>query len=523
MVSVKLSRGTTRLDVLVAHSMNPENIQHPTSNALSWGRPWMWDVGCWMFLSFYLVFFPRTACAERPVVLSPQLITLPADCSMPRFVDVDRDGRTDMLVIDRAAKTVWNYHQRPGGFTNAPDQIVPLAPGTAWVSPCDVDAHSGLELLMSMSNGLVYARQNAGLFESERRTLIEASQVFTNVDFPVLPLLSTNKTSTNDLVPVISERQAVLYHRNSAYEWSAGPPVTLSVAPARFSAERDWWGDQWTVGCNPAHSFGVYQSYRAKPEPRRDAEPENDSIRKILGNLKKENKTNPPHIEVVDVDGDGRQDLVLWQEHEMPALKCDVYIFLRGADQRLPEQPTQVLRCHGFPIPIGSTRQWSPVHDLNGDGICELVLLELKVSVLSVNGVIETFLSHGIDWELTIRTLRGGVFPGSPDAAVPVKGILPAQVLAGWSFFIQGDFNGDGRPDLLVRRSDTQWNIFFSSTDGRWFVSQPAVTFHTPLQGSMEISDLNGDGLADIVWHDLEKSSVCIYFSPSPPVKGGRP
>jgi hypothetical protein len=236
----------------------------------------------------------------------------------------------------------------------------------------------------------------------------------------------------------------------------------------------------------------------------------------------------------VDVDGDGREDLVLWQLTGNLGFKTDICIFPstlrstatedgRGANGQLPEQPTQVLRCRGFPIPLGSTRQWSPVHDLDGDGIRELVLLEFKPDILSANGVVETFLSHGIDWVLTIRTFHGGAFSGSPDASVEVKGILPAEVLGGWTFFIDGDFNGDGRPDFLVRRTETQWNFYFSTTDGRWFAPQPAMTFDAPTKGYLEIKDLNGDGLSDVVWHEPDEHMLSIFMSPARQAKGGKP
>ena len=58
----------------------------------------------------------------------------------------------------------------------------------------------------------------------------------------------------------------------------------------------------------------------------------------------------------------------LWQVNDKLDFKTDIYIFLRGADQKLPERPTQILHCGGFPIPIGSTYEASPVMDLNGDG-----------------------------------------------------------------------------------------------------------------------------------------------------------
>src|SRR6185295_4595285 len=148
-----------------------------------------------------------------PVELSRQLITLPTNTSASLFLDIDEDGRSDLLVLDPVEKKLFNFHQRPSGFTNSPDQIISLPPQTAWVAPCDVDAHPGLELLMSTATGLVYSRRNDGLFESERHTLIAAGQIFTNNDSPILTLLNTNSAGTNDLIPLISAGQTVLYHR----------------------------------------------------------------------------------------------------------------------------------------------------------------------------------------------------------------------------------------------------------------------------------------------------------------------
>lgn len=459
----------------------------------------------------------------EPVALSARWITLPASASMLRFADVDGDGLADLLVLDPAERTLLNYHQRPDGFPSAPDQVIPLPPKVAWLAPCDVDVHPGLELLMSTAGGLVYSRQNAGLFELERRPLIEASQVFSNFDFPFLTLLNTNKPGTNDLIPLISAGQAVPYHRDSAYEWSPGTPLTLHAAPATWSVSLDPWDTPWTLGPTPARRLEVSQSVRARHSPNRDQEPETEAIRKLMDEMSKSGEEEPPRLERADVNGDGREDLVLWQTKASPIPKTDVCIFLRGADQQLPERPTQVLRCRGFPIPIGSLYQASPVRDLDGDGVCELVLLEFKTSILSADGVVETFLSHGIDWALTIRTFQHGTFSGSPEASVPVKGVLPSQFLGVWGYLIQGDFNGDGRLDLLIRRSETQWNVFFSTADGRWFEPQPALTFEAPARGYMEIKDLNGDGLSDIIWHDPDRHRCAIYMSPARQAKGQQP
>ena len=470
-----------------------------------------------------LIFLAVQVGRADPVELSRQGITLPANAGAPLFVDIEGSGRCNLLVIDTAEKKLLNYRQRPDGFTNSPDQVIPLPPQTAWVALCDVDAHPGLELLMSTANGLFYCRQNAGRFESERHPLIEVNQGFTNYDLPTLTLLSTNKTGTNDVIPVISAGQAVLYHRNSAYEWSPGPPLALDVKQSAWHANQYPWRDLWALGSNPAHRLDVEQSFRAQPKRARDKEPENEVIRKIIADMKKNAFASPPQLDRVDVDGDGREDLVLWQAGGMLDFKTDVYIFLRDADQQLPEQPTQVLHCQGFPIPIGSTYKRSLVHDLNGDGVCELVLLEIKTRIISESGLVEMVVSHGLDWALRIRSFHHGAFSRSPDASELVKGILPSEVLAGWPFLVQGDFNGDGRLDLLVRRSDTQWNIFCSTTDGHWFATQPAMTFDVPARGVIEIQDLNGDGLSDIIWHEWDKPNLSIFMSPPRQAKGKNP
>ena len=69
-----------------------------------------------------------TSAAPAPVVLPRQVIALPANAGEPLFVDIEGTGRSSMLVIDRAAKTLLNYLQRPDGFPAKPDQVIPLPP-----------------------------------------------------------------------------------------------------------------------------------------------------------------------------------------------------------------------------------------------------------------------------------------------------------------------------------------------------------------------------------------------------------
>lgn len=486
----------------------------------------------------WLVFLAASAIGAGTNGFQCDLIVLPGHPGVSHFADIDNDGRLDLLAVDPVEQKLLIFRQRLSGFTNAPDQVVELPPQTAWIVLYDVDAHPGLELLLSTATGLVYHRQNRGVFESERHTLFKAEQVFTNADPPILISLAANAA-----IPVISATNEVLHRRNSAFAWDAGQSMALEVI------SNQWFGyhNDWNMGPNPSYHLRVHQTLRSKSNVLSDGKPdsdtlaaqvnakgvqflraddkqaENDSLRKLIAEMKKAGPRHQPGINRVDLNGDGQKDLVLWQILGDFESRTDVYVFLRGADGTLPERPSQILHCRGFPIPVGSPQQISPIGDLKGDGTYALVLLDVKSTIASVSSVVEMALSRGLDLTLTIRSSNRGLFARSPDAALSVTAIMPVESMGEWPLFLWGDFNGDGRLDFVVRRATTQWNIYLSTDDGHWFKPQPAMTFEKPMPGYFDLADLNGDGRSDIVLRAKDDARIFIFLSQSQPMKGRNP
>jgi hypothetical protein len=457
-----------------------------------------------------------------PIELSRQSITFPG-ASFPLFVDLECSGRSDVLALDQASKSLLIYRQSKTGYTNSPDQTIPLPPRTAWVAPCDVDAHPGLELLFASAAGYSYSRQVAGRFETELHPLVTGSQVFTNADNPILLLISTNPASqkfTNLSLPLISDREAVVYHWKDSGAWVADAPLPLKPQPASWQAsleENDWAiasiNPATHQSVHPALDLNAFQSFLAKSANSQTNEPLSENVRKLMAALGTNGLSGRPMMRHMDIDGDGRKDLVVWQVTGWLDMRTDLYIFLRGADGKLPDRPTQTLHCRGFPIPIGSVFNQTPLGDINGDGVCELILLEPKATMFSPNSVLEAALSHEIEWSLAIRSLTRGRISNEPQAYIPLRMLLSLEDLEDWPICIHGDFNRDGHPDLVVRRKETLWNIFFSTKDARWFESQPALTFTAPIHGSLDIKDLNGDGRADIIWREQNEHRISVYLT----------
>ncbi len=456
------------------------------------------------------VLFILTECRAATNGFQMQTITLPESGGWSRFVDLDGDRRQELIAIEPLQNRLAIYLQSAAGFATNPSQTLNLPPYTAWVTAHDLDPAPGLELLVSTPGGLFYFRHGKDGFESEPQTLIKTEQAFTNDEIPLYVSLLTNSA-----LPVISANQAVMYTNTNGTGWRAGEPLPLKVQGASWFTDRK----QWTAGPNSARGLHIQESVRAASPKSETNKVEEAPVNKLLESITNSSLRHLPGTKHIDLNGDKRKDLVVWDFFPGLDPKTDVYVFLRGQDDKLPDRPTQTLHCRGGPLPVGSTWENCPIADLKGDGTCELVLFDLATTLTSASSIVDMVLSGGLDCALTIRTFNHGVFSANPNATIPVRTVMPVtsvtpvEDMMEWPFFIHGDFNGDGRLDLVVRRSVNQWSILFSTRDEGWFAPIPAMSFETPIPGSLEIRDLNGDGLSDIVLRPENDPRIFVFLN----------
>jgi hypothetical protein len=469
---------------------------------------------------FILAFLLLGASLSHAVEFKRQVITMssdPAWLTGTQLMDIDNDGLTDLLAVVALEHKLQVYRQQRSGFTTMPDQTVALPELTAWVGSYDVDPYPGKELLFSTAAGLVYLRQRNGVFESSFRTLIEVEQVFLT-QYPQIMTELACSPDDNVVIPVVLADRTVLYEKGDDNQWRPGRTLDLHRTQSRWQREHL----DWMAGSNAAFTVSIRTQFRTDENGHaiEEEKAENAAIQKLIDQISTNDNQSHHGVKRQDVNGDGRQDLVLWKSLRDMNPKTTVLIFVRGRDDRLPERPTHVLRGSGVPIRVNFEQGVSPLWDLDGDGKCELILVALKSRATSWSSLVDVVLSGGVDWIFTVRSGRDGDYSGGPDFQMDITSRTPSDKSVEWMFLMDGDFNGDGRKDILLERSSDQYDVYLSDTSSGFFRSQPATSFRAPVDAWVHVADFNGDSISDFQTLERRITRVTVFLSQAGKQKG---
>jgi hypothetical protein len=221
-----------------------------------------------------------------------------------------------------------------------------------------------------------------------------------------------------------------------------------------------------------------------------------------------------------DINRDGRVDLIkntsLSEPWFIPGTysgKVLVQIYTADEYGQIPAQPQQVFRKNDW---INSI----PVVDVDGDGCLDLVLGYSKFD--SREGFRKAFTAKQLDFTLRFHFYRPGEgFPEESDCDVDLLVCLdhPSIDLSyprGRYFetFVNllGDFDGDGRRDLLVRDRADRISVYPFVSRQTGFSRTADISFgYTDPTDQLQIADLNNDGVSDLILK-LSKQEVFRVF-----------
>ncbi len=203
----------------------------------------------------------------------------------------------------------------------------------------------------------------------------------------------------------------------------------------------------------------------------------------------------PPKID--DINRDGFVDaLATFPSKGVTAL------FLGKAGVQVFTSPDQVLRFDG----------WTLAHilqDVNGDGRKDLILA--KMEKVGFWGGLQILITKTIDVDIVAYLNRAdGRYGESPDYTrrIEVPLILSAshqmlKIETPYLLNFTGDFNRDGRRDMLFKSGMQELSVHFGTPEGVFTedVDLRIPTIDTAAYSSSQptVADLNGDGVSDLV------------------------
>ena len=447
---------------------------------------------------------------KRQVVQVP---STPSDWTWPYWKDINKDGLVDLLALVQRQNRVFICLQNKSGFPSAPNQSLELPEGTAWCTLHDVNSHPGDEILISTTKALAYYRQDDGVFETQPQILFQAEQVFVKGTTPRVFDIGHPKNLKN-AIPVIFPDHTILYASDANYEFKPGKRIELKFKAAleRFSF------NSWSLGSRQSRQIRIETIAQAKSKGREEKEPtnQNDYIRKMLRQTE-DKELQACFVERHDLNKDGNKDVVLLHLQQGIGIRTNLMIFHRQKDGSLPEQPDQILRCRGMPIVGDYPRPTycTPFFDINDDGFLDIAMMELKTVLTSASAFLEMAAAKAMAWTLTVRLFnqqRG--FSDRADFRMDFMTMLPISEGFSHAVSLKGDFNADGRKDLIVRRSPTHSDIYLSSLRTGFFEREPKIQLQVPAEHqTSSIKDLNNDGLTDISLIDYEKGQITVFLS----------
>jgi len=469
----------------------------------------------WITTILFLFVLVGIVHADNTLALRQQNIEVPMSRLSrlwPYWKDTNGDGLTDLLAFSQEESILHIYNQKKSGFSADPTQTIEFPEGVAWFTLYDVSEHPGDEMLISTNDGLVYYHQNNGFFETKHEKLIGAKQVIPKNHPPIVKEPDKWPEDFKNTIPLVFADHTVIYKIDESYRLKTVQKIEHEF---KKTMDKDNW-NSWSIGPKKSDRILMRTMAREKSKSHEEGSTEeNEYIRKLL---KKTKAKHGQHcsVERRDIDNDGNKDVILLHIQEDIDVKTNIIIFKRRQSGELPEKPDQILRCRGIPI-IGEhpgSDHSTPFFDVNNDGFSDIVFMEIKKLLTSVSALFEMATSEGVDWILTVRLYKSGKgFSNRADFKMDFKTILPFSENFADLIKIKGDFNADGRKDLIIKRSTTQSDIYVSSLSNGFFEQQPRLRLETPLKGQIFVEDLNSDGISDIYVIDYEKDRITLFIS----------
>ena len=440
--------------------------------------------------------------------------------------DFDRDGRNDLLIvhtsIEKDGETLkWFtvYWQGDEGFKDSRVQTWEADERAAAVDVGDIYGDPQGEIAFLAGDGVFVYTQDDGIFSKQPILLLEEKSLLGLVPEEDIPewnfILDLDDDGKDDLIVPQIGRYIIYLRDENGYRRAGSPRIHMSFslgAESDRQAREDERQDSQVPSLRVSYRGAGLTSADFDGDGVKDLiavwrdnlnvylqksgrfEDEADKRMKMELSSKEERESGISQVSLrlEDMNNDGILDIVgLKSRFRGPTnIQSQVHIFYGRSGADYPAVPDKIVVAEGIAAPI--------LQDLDGNGVIDVIMPQMKFDLATLIRVLTT---QSINMGLVIYLGdTQGDYPTQPSQISNLSlEVNPFAPRGGEPIFrMDGDFNGDQRPDMLVGAGDNELSVFWGGGDGS---PSPGADLKLKVKkpDQIEISDLNRDGASDII------------------------
>ena len=216
---------------------------------------------------------------------------------------------------------------------------------------------------------------------------------------------------------------------------------------------------------------------------------------------------------IEDMNGDEVADLVVFslkggdsdrfgQTSELWGMRFGLHVHfgVREPDGlAFATEPGAELFAEGIPFGV-------EIHDFDGDGLKDVMITKIKPGIFkSVGMIVGAVLTRSVSFDLDFYRMEEGAYPEKQDLRLKLRIISMGESGERAAIFppvLIGDFNGDGRSDLMMGRGRDELRVYAGVGGPGLFERRPrTIMVEVPGEDYAWLTDLNKDGKDDVVLH----------------------